>query len=111
MICATINGRQKYFWYEEGYIRTSSELYDTENLRDEFIHLTNDAIQKNGENYGKYEDGNKLSYSEFQRYLDNRYPKGDWQVSSLHDKMREMAKEAIRATYCRIDPNRKKFNF
>ena len=54
MICVTINGRHKFFWYDEGYIRTSSEYYDLSNLKDEMIHLTNDAIQKNGENYGKY---------------------------------------------------------
>ena len=35
-----------------------------------FIHLTNDAIQKKCETYGKYENGNKLSYAEFQKYLD-----------------------------------------
>ncbi len=48
MIALTINGRMKFYWYEEGYVRTSSEFYDLENLRDTFIHLTNDAIQKNG---------------------------------------------------------------
>jgi tubulin--tyrosine ligase len=29
------------------------------------IHLTNDAIQKYSENYGKFEPGNKLSFDEF----------------------------------------------
>ena len=38
-----------------------------------FVHLTNDAIQKMSNKYGKYEAGNKLSYIEFQRYLDNHY--------------------------------------
>jgi hypothetical protein len=28
MICLTINGRHKFYWYEEGYIRTASEPYD-----------------------------------------------------------------------------------
>ena len=34
------------------------------------IHLTNDAVQKKGEEYGKFEQGNKISFLEFQRYLD-----------------------------------------
>lgn len=34
------------------------------------MHLTNDAIQKHSEDYGKYESANKLSYIEFQRYID-----------------------------------------
>lgn len=29
------------------------------------IHLTNDAVQKKGTDYGKFENGNKLSFSEF----------------------------------------------
>lgn len=38
------------------------------------IHLTNDAIQKKSEDYGKYENGNKISFSDFQRYLDISFP-------------------------------------
>ena len=38
------------------------------------MHLTNDAIQKESYGYGKYEEGNKVSYNEFQRYLDNSFP-------------------------------------
>ena len=37
------------------------------------IHLTNDAVQKKGEDYGKFEAGNKLSYADFQAYLDKNY--------------------------------------
>ena len=29
------------------------------------VHLTNDAVQKLGEEYGKFENGNKISYAEF----------------------------------------------
>lgn len=35
-------------------------------------HLTNDAVQKNGQNYGKFEVGNKVSYSDFQKYISNQ---------------------------------------
>lgn len=38
------------------------------------IHLTNDAVQKKAEDYGKYEAGNKLSYTDFQNYLDKNFP-------------------------------------
>lgn len=56
-------------------MRTSSELFTLQDLTNPFIHLTNDAIQQNSTNYGKHEPGNKLSYQELQRYLDNIYPK------------------------------------
>jgi len=34
------------------------------------IHLTNDAVQKKSDDYGRFESGNKLSYAEFQKYMD-----------------------------------------
>jgi hypothetical protein len=38
------------------------------------VHLTNDAIQQNAEDYGRFESGNKLSFQQFQRYLDATLP-------------------------------------
>ncbi len=46
MMITSVNGILKCYWYKEGYIRTSSEKYDIEDLGNEQIHLTNDAIQK-----------------------------------------------------------------
>ena len=51
------------YWYGEGYIRTASQSYDLDDISDEMVHLTNDAIQQNGTFYGKHEEGNKLSYN------------------------------------------------
>lgn len=61
------------YWYGEGYIRTSSYDFDLDDIGDEMIHLTNDAIQKNCTFYGKHEEGNKLSYLEFQKYMDQKF--------------------------------------
>ena len=30
------------------------------------MHLTNNAVQKNSENYGKFESGNQLSFSQLE---------------------------------------------
>ena len=57
-----MNGNFKAYWYEEGFVRTSSHEFILKNSRDAYVHLTNDAVQKNSPNYGKYEKGNKLSY-------------------------------------------------
>lgn len=59
----SIGGVSKFFWYNEGYIRTSSCIFDLSDLTDTFIHLTNDAIQKRSEEYGKFESGNKLTFN------------------------------------------------
>jgi len=37
------------------------------------MHLVNDAVQKKNEDYGKYEPGNKLSYSEFANYIETEF--------------------------------------
>ena len=70
----SINGVLKGYFYEDGYLRMSSMEYNTYNT-DVFIHLTNDAIQKHSDDFGKFENGNKLSYGDFQRYLKANHPK------------------------------------
>lgn len=42
------------------------------------IHLTNDAVQKHSEQYGKYESGNKLSFNDFNKYVKNTNPEHDF---------------------------------
>lgn len=54
MLISGTNGRIKGYWYQEGYVRTSSSYFDISELDDPMIHLTNDAVQKNGESYGKF---------------------------------------------------------
>jgi len=39
-----INKKYKGWFYEDGYIRTSSKEFSLHNLDDKFVHLTNDAI-------------------------------------------------------------------
>ncbi len=70
----SINGLMKGYFYEEGYIRTSSKEFSLKNLSNKAVHLTNDAVQQKEEDYGKFESGNKLSFSEFQKYLDGTSP-------------------------------------
>ena len=64
-LMTSIGGKLKGYFYEDGYIRTSSHEFDLNNLHDKMIHLTNDAIQKMGEDFGKYESGNKMSLGDF----------------------------------------------
>eukprot|EP00944_MAST-04C_sp_MAST-4C-sp1_P008347 g8347.t1 len=66
------------YLYTEGYLRTSSVKFslDEKKLKNTLMHLTNDGIQnKDTKNYGKHEQGNKISYEKFQSYLSAKYPK------------------------------------
>jgi tubulin polyglutamylase TTLL1 len=77
MLISSINGIIKGYWYEEGYLRTTSYEYSLGELHSS-VHLTNDAVQKYCKEYGKFEKGNKVSYKEFQDYLDGKFGKGTY---------------------------------
>ena len=62
LLITNLFGVTKAYWYDEGYIRTSSYPFNVHNFEPE-IHLTNDAIQAHYADYGRYEPFNKISYS------------------------------------------------
>ena len=64
-LLTSVNGVLKGYVYRDCYFRTSSKLYDLSNLHSRYIHLTNDAVQMNSEDYGKFESGNKMSINDF----------------------------------------------
>jgi Tubulin-tyrosine ligase family len=69
------------------------------------VHLTNDAIQKKAEDYGKFECGNKISYSDFQHYLDKQH--ADKSISFDRDiipQFKRMTQDCMKAVWGKIDP-------
>jgi len=72
-LLTSINGLKCGFFFEDGYIRTSSQPFTIDNISNRLIHLTNDAVQKRGEDYGKYENGNKLPLKELNKLLPADY--------------------------------------
>eukprot|EP01017_Pseudomicrothorax_dubius_P009264 TRINITY_DN13114_c0_g2_i1.p1 TRINITY_DN13114_c0_g2~~TRINITY_DN13114_c0_g2_i1.p1 ORF type:complete len:1000 (+),score=219.17 TRINITY_DN13114_c0_g2_i1:100-3099(+) len=112
MMITAINGKMKGYWYQDGYIRTSSKEFNVKNLANRMIHLTNDAVQKKGEEYGKFENGNKISYSEFQRYLDLNYPDAKLNFMKVaYPQMKKLAQDSIRSVYGKIDQNKREHTF
>jgi tubulin polyglutamylase TTLL1/tubulin monoglycylase TTLL3/8 len=80
------------------------------------VHLTNDAIQKHGENYGKYENGNKLSYDEIETYIYKLSKKIDKTkpisfMNNILPQMKFIATQAVKSTYRILDGARKEHNF
>jgi hypothetical protein len=101
----SINGVIQGYFYLDGYLRTTSQEYSVDEL-DPFVHLTNDAIQKHSAAYGKFENGNKLSYREFQKYLDSSHLEVNFNNSIL-PKIKEIVKETFMASYSVIDRNKR----
>ena len=111
MLVTNMFGVMRGYWYQEGYIRTASYEFDVFTF-DKQIHLTNDAVQKHTPLYGKYEQGNKLSYSDLQRYLDAKYPKKDLNFENkILPKMKQVATDAVKSAYLKLSPENKENNF
>lgn len=53
IMITSVNGLIKGYWYQDGYIRTTSYEFNLLNLNG-LVHLTNDAVQKYGKDYGKF---------------------------------------------------------
>lgn len=106
-LITSFNTTVQGYFYPEGYIRTSSKEFSIKSFN-KYIHLTNDAIQQKSEEYGKFEAGNKVSYSEFQAYLDLEFPQKYVNFEKdLNSQIRKIVSDTFMASYEIIDPNRK----
>ena len=102
-----INKQLKGFVYDDGYLRTSSRLFQRNQLNNRMIHLTNDAVQKKDAEYGKFETGNKLSFGEYHAYLSKYHSdlKIDFR-SHIFSQIKQIMTDTFRATHKIIAPNR-----
>lgn len=75
------------------------------------MHLTNDAIQKKGNDYGKYEKGNKVTFEEYQSYLDMFEKKEINFKKDILPKLKVMAAKAIAAGCKSFNPSRRSYSF
>lgn len=110
MLLTTTNGRMKGYWYQEGYVRTSSSYFNLSELDDPMIHLTNDAVQKDGDSYGRFEAGNKVTYNELQKYIESTGSKVDF-FASIYPQMKKIATDSVKSTAIFLDPLRHESNF
>lgn len=107
-LLTTINGIIQGYFYIDGYIRTSCAEFSLKDTENNYIHLTNDAIQKHSENYGKFEDNNKLSYKEFQRYLDQHHADKKYNFfGNTLAQIKNIVKDTIQAVYLKIDSKKR----
>lgn len=106
------NGVLQGYFYNEGYLRTASKGFSISNITNKYIHLTNDAVQKHSEDYGKYENGNKMSYSDFQRYLDKTCTdkKHNFNEEVLPN-IKNIVKDTIQAVFLKLDPSNRAHTF
>ena len=93
-IWVLLTHQMKVYIFKEGHLKTCSVKYDI-NSKDSFSHITNYSFQKNNNNFEKYEIGNEVPFYEFQKYLDEKYPKKNYKIKI--DLMKQL-KEIIALT-------------
>ena len=105
-----VNGILQAYFYREGYLRTASKEFSLRSVRDKFVHLTNDAIQKNSEDYGKFEAGNKLSYGDFQKFLAVNHPEINF-CSDILPEIENIVRESIESVQDLLMNQKKSLTF
>lgn len=63
----------EFYYCPAIYVRLSGPEFDPElnDIHDKFVHLTNNAIQKNGKNYNGLVEGNIIPISRLFTHLDD----------------------------------------
>jgi len=100
-----INGVKKAYFYQGGYLRTSCKEFSMSNIDNNYVHLTNDAIQLKSPDYGKHENWNKLSLNDFDKYLDQNYNKSFY--VDLLPKIKQSVKDTFMCAFDRLNPSNK----
>lgn len=109
-IWVLITQNLKAFCYSEGYIRTSSEMFslDENLLNSAFVHLTNNAVQKESCEYSKYEPGNQLSFGFARSYFRENHKA---EFDDILDSIKMQLSTAVGATVGKLNPNNYKCSF
>lgn len=98
----------RIFVYKQGYLRTTSSEYDTKN-RDNNIHLTNQCLQIHCEGYGTFEEGNTLTFEQFQVYLNEEFSQHNLNIEEhFMPRIKDIIIDTFLSVRTKINPNRRK---
>ena len=104
--------QQDFYFFNDGYIRTSSFEY-TSDLSDEYVHLTNNCLQmSDARNYGKHEQGNTVSFAEFEAYLNEEWP--EYKLNFERDflqRMKDIAFDCYLSAKSTMNPAKRRNSF
>eukprot|EP00330_Aristerostoma_sp_ATCC50986_P004141 CAMPEP_0114584608 /NCGR_PEP_ID=MMETSP0125-20121206/8278_1 /TAXON_ID=485358 ORGANISM="Aristerostoma sp., Strain ATCC 50986" /NCGR_SAMPLE_ID=MMETSP0125 /ASSEMBLY_ACC=CAM_ASM_000245 /LENGTH=238 /DNA_ID=CAMNT_0001779109 /DNA_START=1372 /DNA_END=2088 /DNA_ORIENTATION=+ len=110
-IWALVDQDMNLYFYKEWYIRLSSEFFSLQDnaIHNQFVHLTNNAIQKTSHKYGKLESGNIMSCHDFLKFLPGAQAKSIYNKILL--RMKELVKLSLSAVRYKINSNDRKYCF
>jgi len=110
-VWALVDQDMNLYWFKEGYLRFSSEAFslDDAQIEDKYVHLTNNAIQKYGKNYGKHENGNIVTLDELEKYLPKDNPKIT--LDGIKNRMKELIKISMESVKTKLNSSDRKHCF
>lgn len=104
-----INHDNSVYVFKQGYIRTSSECFSLfNNLDNKFVHLTNNAVQKESKSYGRFESGNQVSFKEFEIYLMKEKGKD---FNEILEEILKLIEISVLAVKNKLNPRGRNFCF
>ena len=81
-------------------------------MNDEYTHLTNNCLQiKNKETYGQHEEGNVVSFEQFQEYLDSEFSEYNLNFSVFLKRMKDIAIDCYLSCKNILNPNKRRNSF
>ena len=97
------------WFYEECYLRFGALEYDTSNIENRYIHLTNNSVTK----YCKVEEeieGNMWSSTEFEEYLKKENPRDDNVFQNrIKPSMKKIVYSSLLSAQKYMEPNKNAF--
>ena len=87
-------------------MRTSWKEFNLKDVDNNYIHLTNDAIQHKSSDYGKHESWNKLSFNDFEKYLDSIGSSKQF-YKHVYPKIKKLVRDTFLWSFDKIDPHRR----
>ena len=107
-IWVVVTEKNEIFLYNKAYLRTSSDSYDLKTSKN-YVHLTNNCLQKYGDNYGKHEDGNTLPLSLLDEYIKTAYSQADFKSAShIIPRIRDLIIDTFQCTKKNLNSAKRK---
>ena len=104
-----VNHDNSVYVFRQGYIRTSSEDFSLfDNLENKFVHLTNNAVQKESSSYGRFESGNQVSFKDFGIYLMKEKGKD---FNEIFEEVLKLVEVSVLAVKHKLNPRGRNFCF
>lgn len=103
-----VTAKNEILLYKKGYLRTSSEEYDLKNPNN-YVHLTNNCLQKHGNHYGEHEEGNTLPMETLNSYFQEMFPNYKPTVEShIMPRIRDLIIDSIMSVKRDLNPMNRK---